>query len=690
MRSRFLSLTAAVLALSVAVGAAGAWWWVSKGGPASRPTAFGWPADLTTAAGAGARGSVDGPAANARFSDPFAIAVDHKGRVFVADAGTSGAIRRLDADGSVHTLPGRFQTPSGVAVDGAGAVYVADTAANAVFRIDPDGKVVRLAGDGTAGRRDGPGAQARFDGPMGLAVDGAGTVYVADAYNDAIRAIGKDGVVRTLAGGERTGFADGKGASAVFDTPCGVAIDASGAVLAADTGNDAIRKIAADGTVSTLARTADDDRTGVLRSPIGLAATRDGYLYVATFRRGRIVELSPKGEVLALNGRRAANGNEGLRLAAPAGVALDSDGGLYVADAGAYAIRKLSPRRSGAPVVNQEIAVAAPEFAKARAFPWPVAPQTAWHEVVGGMGEVRGDYRGEPRDHLHAGLDVHAEVGERVLAVADETVESPIPNWDPEGLSEGLRVDQMTYIHMRVGRSASGAPLDAGRFQMIRDAAGKLVAVRVRRGTRFKVGDALGTVNRMAHVHLELGPSDSQINPMSLKFVGLADHAPPRIESITVTDAAGRRLTERQGGRLVVARGAGPLNIVVDAWDQVDGDQARRRLGLYRAGYQVLKSDGTPAKGYEQPVVNLEFNRMPRDRDAVKTAYAPDSGDTVHGAKATRFLYVVTNRVRDGKAETGGWRPADLAPGDYVVRILAEDYAGNAATERRDLAITVK
>jgi hypothetical protein len=382
-----------------------------------------------------------------------------------------------------------------------------------------------------------------------------------------------------------------------------------------------------------------------------------------------------------------------LRLGAPAGVALDRDGALYIADTARYAVRRLSLRRAaGAPgtAPDAELATAPPPLVRQSSFPWPVRPQYAWHEVVGGMGEVRGDYKGESRDHLHAGLDVHAEVGEPVLAVADEKVESPLPDWDLEGLSEGLRIDQMTYIHMRVGRTLSGAPIDPSRFQLTRDAAGRLVAVRVKRGTRFHVGDPLGTVNRMAHVHLELGPPAGEINPMNLRFTGLTDHRPPQISSIALFDSAGRRLTERRQGRLVVARDSGPLDIVVDAWDQVDGDAGRRRLGLYQAGFQILKADGAPVSGFERPLVNLRFDRMPLDREAVKIAYAPASGDTAHSAQQTRFLYVVSNRVRDGKAEIVGWRPAGLAPGDYTVRIYAADYAGNEALTGRDLAITVR
>ena len=482
------------------------------------------------------------------------------------------------------------------------------------------------------------------------------------------------------------------GPAAAFDTPCGIVLGKDGVLFIADAGNNAIRRLDKDGMVTTPARAAPDDANPALVGPVGLAATADGYLYVSTFRRGRILEVSPKGELRILTGRDAwAPQNRPLELYRPAGLALDGRGALYVAETARYAIRKLSPRRSGDPrAAALEITPAAPALTRATSVPWPLDPQMSRHEVVGDMGEVRGDYSGDSRSHIHAGLDVHADVGATVRTVADEKVESPLPTWDVDGLSEGLQIDQLTYIHMRVGRTPAGDPLAPAHFQLVRDAAGKLVEVRVKRGTRFRVGDPLGSVNRMAHVHLELGARGGDFNPIALRFPGLADHIAPHIDDIALYDAAGRRLSERQNGRLVVPRGVGVLSIVVDAWDQVDGDNARRRLGLYRGGFQILRADGTPVRGFEQPRVNIEFDRLPLDREAAKIAYAPASGDSVHGAEQTRFLYVVTNRVRAGRAETIGWRPDGLAPGDYVVRVLAADYAGNEATLGRDLPITIR
>lgn len=688
MLSKLPRKVAVAMAFLLLAVAGGGIWLLSRPGVLSpAPTRFGWPAALANVAGDGVRGHADGAAAQARFGDPFAVAIDAHGTLYVADA---GRIRKIDPDGNVTTLPGSFDTPSGIALDRAGNVFVAETGANRIRRIGADGTVTTLAGDGTAGYRDGAATQARFDGPIGVAVDDKGNVYVADTYNDRIRAIGADGQVRTLVGQDAPGFADGQGAAAAFDTPTGVALDRGGALLVADTGNDALRKVLPDGQVSTLARTDPKDGTGLLRGAVGVVPTHDGFVYIAAFQRGRIVQLSPSGALEVLAGPGSpVEGNAPLPLIGPAGLAIDRAGALYIADASAYAIRKLAPRRAGAtsaPLPQP----APPALVRASLVPWPFRPQLGWHEVVGDLGEVRGNYEGESRDHLHAGLDISSPPGTTAVASADETVRDPIPNWGFDGLSEGLRIDDMTYIHMRVGRTEAGASLDPARFRVTRDAQGRATRVRIKRGTRFRVGDPLGTINRMAHVHLELGPPRAKVNALLLRFPGFGDHVAPHIDDVHILDGKGQRLTASDKGRLVVPAAGGDVSIVVEAWDQVDDNAARRRLGLYKAGFQILKSDGTPVPGFEQPRVMIEFDRMPNAADAARIAYAPASGDTVHSDQRTRFLYVVTNIVRHGRAEEGGWSPADLAPGDYTIRIYAADHAGNVASGKRDLPITIR
>jgi hypothetical protein len=189
------------------------------------PPLLDWKPHVAPLAGDGQVGWRDGVAAQAQFVDPYGVALDPQGTLYVSDGGDNNRIRALRPNGAVVTLAGgvegfldgqgaaaRFNTPSGLALDATGNLYVADTGNHAIRKVTPDGVVTTLAGTGTPGYRDGPGAHAQFDGPMGVAVDAAGRVIVADAYNDRIRAIAPDGRVTTLAGRAFPGAADGPGA----------------------------------------------------------------------------------------------------------------------------------------------------------------------------------------------------------------------------------------------------------------------------------------------------------------------------------------------------------------------------------------------------------------------------------------------------------------------------------------------
>ena len=676
-----------------------------------------WPARVTTLAGDGIPGAVDGPAASSRFDDPFGIALDNKGKLYVADAGNSNRIRTIAPDGTVATFAGgkegfadgvglaaAFHTPSAIAFDHAGNLYVADTGNHAIRKTANDGTVTTLAGNGTPGDLDGIGRAARFNGPVGLAVDDAGIVYVADTYNDRIRRIGHDGKVTTVAGSGKPGYADGIAAAAGFDTPSAIAVTTNGTLYVADTGNNAIRRIAVDGTVTTIAAPVEGDPRPSLRRPVGLALTRDGYLYIAAGTGGRILQLTPDGDFRPLPDADVPASNDSfgpdgtVQLYGPRGIAVERDGSLVVADAQAHRLHRLARPRAGeaAPVRPQPVAVVRKE-----PMPWPVGPQDSVHEVVGVMGEVRGSYNGDSRHHFHAGLDVRADVGAKVLAVFPSKVSDPYANWGFDTLSEGISVGPLSYIHMRVGRDSRGRPLDP-RFQVMLAesgrARGKVERVRVPRGTRFAVGDPLGTINAMAHVHLDYYQGGAVVNPLSLPFVGFSDTVAPRINSIALFDSSGKQLRAPVGTRkrpvldkrLRVPRSLGEVDIVVDAYDQVDGNLARRRLGLYKLGYQLLRADGTPVAGFERPLVTQVYDRLPRNPEAVKLVYAPSSGITVYGSKATRFAYTVNNRLRNGEVEAGSWRLGDIAPGEYILRIYAADYAGQVALEGHDLSLVIE
>jgi hypothetical protein len=175
---------------------------------------------------------------------------------------------------------------------------------------------------------------------------------------------------------------------------------------------------------------------------------------------------------------------------------------------------------------------------------------------------------------------------------------------------------------------------------------------------------------------------------LSLSPVGFTDTIAPTIEKdgIQLFDSSGTRFKDKQGDRLIVR---GLVRIVVDAFDRTNLNAERRRLGLYKLGYQVLKADGSPAPGFNEPRINIIFDRLPRNRSATKVAYADESGITVYGSKTTRFLYEVTNTVRDGRASPGVWDTSQLPTGDYILRIIAADYSGNEAQQGRDVPVTV-
>jgi hypothetical protein len=376
-------------------------------------------------------------------------------------------------------------------------------------------------------------------------------------------------------------------------------------------------------------------------------------------------------------------------------LAVDSRGDLYVADGGNYLVRKLT--QSGADAIGtppQSVAEPLPRLTPAtlgeQSLLWPLDPQQRPHEVVATFGEVRGSFDStDSRDHLHSGLDVFGAYGEVVRAVRSEKVASPLGNWGFGVLNEGLRVGVISYIHMAVGRDKEAKVFEDPRFVQVRGDDDSLNRIRVRRGTRFRTGDALGTINRMYHVHMNVGPPGAEINPLSLAPIGFTDDVAPVIEKdgIQLFDQSSARVAEKRLGRLLVS---GRVRIVVDAFDRTDMNASRRRLGLYRLGYQVLKPDGTSAPGFEQPRINILFNRLPASNDAAKFTYAEQSGITVYGSATTKFLYEVTNTVRDGRTAPGIWDTSELPSGDYILRIIAADYSGNEAREGRDLLITVR
>ena len=324
---------------------------------------------VTTFAGSGSPGSADGQGSAASFYNPGGVAVDAEGNVYVADT-YNNTVRRITPAGAVTTVAGivgmqgsadgpaataTFSAPSSIAVDAAGNVYIADPFNNTIRKLAAS-VVSTLAGTpGVSGGADGTGAAAQFNHPSGVAVDAAGTIYVADTANHTVRRVTAAGIVTTLAGtAGASGATDGAGSAARFGSPVGVRVDASGTIYVTDNGNSAIRRVTASGVVTTFAGApaspGSADQTGAAASfstPYGIAADAAGNIYVADFANSTIRKVTPAGAVTTLAGSPGVTGSadgtgSAARFSRPQGLGVDAHGTVYVADTDNFTIRAIT------------------------------------------------------------------------------------------------------------------------------------------------------------------------------------------------------------------------------------------------------------------------------------------------------------------------------------------------------------
>jgi sugar lactone lactonase YvrE len=256
-----------------------------------------------------------------------------------------------DAEGTGTAA--KFNQPYSLASDAGGNIFVADTQNHRIRKIAADGTVSTFVGTGSPGFADGPGATAQFNEPAGLVFDGTGTLFVSDSLNHRIRAVTPAGEVRTYSGTGEPGFTDGVAIAARFSTPWGIAIDAGGALYVADRDNHRIRKVALDGTVSTLAGTGTAGTTNgagniaQFDKPLSIALDAAGFAYVTEATSHAIRKLTPDGATSIFAGSAATPGfvngtAAAARFSNPVGLAVDGGGTIFVADKGNHSIRKLT------------------------------------------------------------------------------------------------------------------------------------------------------------------------------------------------------------------------------------------------------------------------------------------------------------------------------------------------------------
>jgi trimeric autotransporter adhesin len=340
-----------------------------------------------------------GPATSSQVSNPQGVAVDGLRNVFIADSGNN-RIRKVSSAGIITTIAGngtigfsgdggpatsaQVSAPVGVTVDAAGTVFFVDTgngAGGRIRKVSPNGIITTVAGNGTPGfSGDGGPATAAALGSFaacnricgGVAVDGAGNLFIADPGNSRVRQVSPSGIITTVAGNDVVGFSGdgGPAANAQLTYPVGVAVDGTGNLFIADYAR--VRKVYPSGIISTVAGSGTLEGSAAdgapatsahLSYPYGLAVDAAGNLFFtdpgSNFFAGgdagdfladhRIRRVSPDGIITSVAGDGVAgySGDGGpasiARLNGPSSLALDEAGNLYVADTGNQVVRVLRP-----------------------------------------------------------------------------------------------------------------------------------------------------------------------------------------------------------------------------------------------------------------------------------------------------------------------------------------------------------
>lgn len=340
---------------------------------------------ITTIAGAGISGYTgdNGPATSASLAYPRGVVEDAEGNILIVDTNNS-RIRRIDATtGVISTIAGvsvgsyggayagddgpaafaLFSGPESVAVDTVGNIIIADTTNHRIRKVDAlTGVITTVAGNGTSGLSgdNGPASAASLSAPRGVAVDGAGNIYIADTNNSRIRRVDAiTGVITTVAGSGSGGYGgdNGPATKAWISIPFGVALDSFGNVYIADTYNSRIRKVnAITGVITTVAGSygygyvGDNGPaiTASLAMPSGVTVDASGNIYIADTNNSRIRKVDAITGVItsvAGNGTNGYSGDNGAATSAamynPSGVSITIGGDLYIADTNNHRIRKV-------------------------------------------------------------------------------------------------------------------------------------------------------------------------------------------------------------------------------------------------------------------------------------------------------------------------------------------------------------
>jgi len=290
------------------------------------------------------------------FSTSYAVFKMTSGGILTRVAGAPGGSNKL-GDGGAATSA-YINGAMGIALDSAGNLYIADAANQRIRKVTAAGKISTVAGNGTAGYAGdgGTATNAELNGPMGVAVDAAGNLYIADSNNNRIRKVA-NGKITTVAGNGTAGYAGngGPALSAELSGPTDVAVDSAGDLYIADCTNNVIRKVAG-GTISTVAGGGSNSPTqsgaatsAMIIDPWNVALDSAGNLYITAPVQGGVLKVSSGGTISVVAGTcnwsRGYSGDGGPATSAllswPEGIAVDASGELYIGDNNNFRLRKV-------------------------------------------------------------------------------------------------------------------------------------------------------------------------------------------------------------------------------------------------------------------------------------------------------------------------------------------------------------